>query len=115
MALPWATQAIADIASIGTTEKFSAAALLDANEALTLDVAISAHPNDDVTIVGYEGQDGTRWAERYRILIPAGQTAPVPLGPIMLAERVRFGAFASGSTDLPTASFLANKGAVNSG
>ena len=115
MALPWSTQAIADITNIGTTEQFSAEVLLDANQALTLDVAISAHPNDNVTIVGYEGQDGTRWAEKYRILIKAGATDPVLLGPIMLAERMRWGAYASGSTDLPTASFLANKGAVNSG
>ena len=115
MALPWSTQAIADITNIGTTEQHSAEIQLDANEALSGNVKIGPHPNDDITVVAYEGQDGTLWAERDSFVILAGDEEAKPLGPILAAKRVRWGLYASGSTDLPTASFDIDKGAVNAG
>ena len=114
MATAWNTVTVADVTSIGTTEKFTAAIAVAPNEALSIDAQLGAHGTDEITITAYASSDGgTTWAAVQAVVVPAGDTAPRALGPFILRPNMRLGFVASGSTDLPTATIRAERGPLN--
>ena len=114
---------IDDVASIGTTEKFisdetnpGSHISVAPNEILLMSVSIGSHGTDDITVTAYGSIPGTD-AERYEVqsfVIEAGDTDEHQIGPFIGINNVDVGYVASGSTDTPTASTKATKGAMNS-